>query len=90
MPPSAAGTRSLDQLENDASTRSLADGVLAALSSVSASSDDEKARVNFIRFKAYAAKEDDKQACIAIKEAIKLAVDPAAKSRYSARGEACP
>ncbi len=85
----SAAPRTLAQLEADASTDSKADGVLAALDDMKTKNDDERARVNFIRFKAYTAKEDAEKACLAIKEAVKLATDPAVRDRYQQRAEAC-
>ena len=87
--PGAAATRSLAQLETDADSKAKADGVLAALSSVKTTNDDERARVNFIRFKAYTTKEDAEKACLAIAEAVRLAADPVAKDRYQRRAAGC-
>jgi hypothetical protein len=87
--PATPAPRSLAQLEEDAAADKKADGVLAALSSVKTTNDDERARVNFIRFKAYTTKLDDEKACIAIREAVRLAVDPTAKDKYQQRAVAC-
>jgi serine/threonine-protein kinase len=88
--PAASAPRTLAQLEEDAATASKADGVLSALTSARTTTDDERARVNFIRFKAYTAKEEPDKACLAIKEAVRLAADPVARDRYQQRAEACP
>jgi hypothetical protein len=85
----APTARSLDQLENDASVTSKVEGVLTALSAYPAANDDEKARVNFIRFKAYTSRQDADKACIAIKEAMKLVQDPIARDKYQTRAEGC-
>ena len=85
----APATRTLAQLEADADVISKGDGVLAAASDYKATNDNERARVNYIRFRVYNTREDGENACIAIREAVRLAADPAAKSKYSARLEGC-
>jgi hypothetical protein len=81
--------RTLAQLETDAETQTKGAAVLSALSSWKPANDDEKARVNYIRFKVYSAQSDADNACIAIKEAIKVVVDPVAKSKYETRAAGC-
>jgi serine/threonine-protein kinase len=82
--------RTLAQLEADADVSEKGDGVLAALSNYKTSNDDERARIDYIRFRVYTTRADADKACIAIREAVKLAVDPVAKSKYSDRLEGCP
>jgi serine/threonine-protein kinase len=90
-PPLATMTleQRLSKLESDADDPALADSVIAALPHVAVSAPDDKARVNYIRFRAYATKSDTAHACPAIRQAVSDAVDPSLKEKYERRLAGC-
>jgi hypothetical protein len=82
----------MSQLETDAgSGEAGATAVLTRLKALSQSvtNPDDKARINFIRFKAYTSKSDSLAACTSIKAAVQAANDPKLKAKYQDRADAC-
>jgi serine/threonine-protein kinase len=88
-PAAASVDQTLTQLESDATVDAKADTVLAALRAIVPTNADDKARVNFIRFKAFTTKKDDVKACIAIKAALQDVSDPTLKDKFTQRAAGC-
>jgi hypothetical protein len=63
--------------------------VLTKLKAVNATNDDDRARVNYIRFRAYTIKLDDAKACSAMREAMNLVKDPTLRDKYAPRAAGC-
>jgi serine/threonine-protein kinase len=79
----------LSRLETAADDSTLADSVLAALPHVAVTAPDDRARINFIRFKAYTSKYDAPHACDAINQAVQDALSPELKTKYRNRALGC-
>jgi serine/threonine-protein kinase len=81
----------LSRLERDAKQGPKADGVLTQLQQIwgQLQNDDERARGNYIRYRAYLTKDEGDRACASIREAQQGAKNPAAKRTYADYAAAC-
>jgi hypothetical protein len=89
----AAGTikQRLTRLEADAHVRAKADDVLSALTTMwpELTNVNDQAWGNYVRYWAALSKEDAVAACTYINEAVRVATDSSARSRYAKRAELC-
>jgi hypothetical protein len=80
----------LDRLEGDAKRDTAgANAALTRLRELELTTSDERARANYIRFKAYLTLSDENKACTSIKAAITDAVDPILKQKYTENAAGC-
>jgi hypothetical protein len=81
----------LSKLETDADDSARARTVIEQLTNLSGrlTTDDERARADYIRFRAYLTRNDRERACQSITAAEHIAKNPKARQTYADNAEAC-
>jgi len=82
---------SLSKLEKDADDSTLARGVADQITNLydRLTTDDERARADYIRFRAYLTRNDRERACQSITAAEEIAKSQTARQKYAERAEGC-
>lgn len=82
---------SLSKLEKDADDSTLARGVADQITNLydKLTTDDERARADYIRFRAYLTRNDRERACQSITAAEEIAKSQTARQKYAERAEGC-